>query len=33
MTETGTPLVYSHDYHRGDRFSFDLLRRAETGGG
>jgi GntR family transcriptional regulator len=32
LTETGVPLLYSHDYHRGDRFSFDLLRRAETGG-
>lgn len=28
----GTPVVYSHDYHRGDRFSFDLLRRADQGG-
>jgi GntR family transcriptional regulator len=26
-----TPVIYSHDYHRGDRFSFDLLRRAEEG--
>ena len=25
----GTPVIYSHDYHRGDRFSFDLLRRAD----
>jgi GntR family transcriptional regulator len=32
LSEDGQPLVYSHDYHRGDRFSFDLLRRAETGG-
>jgi len=32
LSEDGQPLVYSHDYHRGDRFSFDLMRRAETGG-
>lgn len=25
----GSPIIYSHDYHRGDRFSFDLLRRAD----
>jgi GntR family transcriptional regulator len=33
LSDTGWPMVYSHDYHRGDRFSFDLVRRAETGGG
>lgn len=27
----GSPIIYSHDYHRGDRFSFDLLRRADEG--
>jgi GntR family transcriptional regulator len=25
----GTPVIYSHDYHRGDRFTFDVLRRVE----
>ncbi len=32
-TEDGRPIIYSHDYHRGDRFSFDVLRRAEPKGG
>ena len=26
-TETGQPVIYSHDYHRGDRFTFHVLRR------
>ena len=25
----GRPIIYSHDYHRGDRFTFEVLRRAE----
>ncbi len=29
LLDDGSPIVYSHDYHRGDRFSFDLLRRAD----
>jgi GntR family transcriptional regulator len=29
LLEDGSPIIYSHDYHRGDRFSFDVLRRAE----
>jgi GntR family transcriptional regulator len=29
LLEDGSPIIYSHDYHRGDRFSFDLLRRSE----
>jgi len=33
LTEEGTPVIYSHDYHRGDRFSFEVLRRAEPRGG
>jgi GntR family transcriptional regulator len=28
-TAAGLPVIYSHDYHRGDRFSFDVLRRAQ----
>lgn len=28
-TEEGTTVIYSHDYHRGDRFTFDVPRRAE----
>jgi GntR family transcriptional regulator len=28
-TAAGEPVIYSHDYHRGDRFSFDVLRRAQ----
>ena len=31
LIEDGTPVIYSHDYHRGDRFSFDLLRRTDQG--
>jgi GntR family transcriptional regulator len=30
-TEEGVPVIYSHDYHRGDRFTFDVPRRAEPG--
>ena len=26
----GTPVLYSHDYYRGDRFSFEVLRRVEA---
>ena len=26
----GTPILYSHDYYRGDRFSFEVLRRVEA---
>ena len=29
-TAAGVPVIYSHDYHRGDRFSFDVLRRAQS---
>ncbi len=29
FTREGTPIIYSHDYHRGDVFTFDVLRRAE----
>ncbi len=29
LDEDGQPVVYSHDYHRGDRFTFDVLRRVE----
>ncbi len=29
LAADGTPLLYSHDYHRGDRLSFEVLRRAE----
>ena len=28
-TAAGVPVIYSHDYHRADRFSFDVLRRAQ----
>jgi GntR family transcriptional regulator len=28
-TEEGVNVIYSHDYHRGDRFTFDVPRRAE----
>ncbi|MGA2872234.1 MAG: GntR family transcriptional regulator [Candidatus Dormibacteria bacterium] len=28
-TEEGVPVIYSHDYHRGDCFTFDVLRRVE----
>jgi GntR family transcriptional regulator len=28
-TDEGVNVIYSHDYHRGDRFSFDVPRRAE----
>lgn len=30
-TRNGHPIIYSHDYHRGDVFTFNVLRRAETG--
>jgi len=29
LAADGTPVIYSHDYHRGDRFNFDVLRRVE----
>lgn len=29
LLEDGAPIIYSHDYHRGDRFSLDVLRRTE----
>jgi len=29
LAADGTPVLYSHDYHRGDRLSFEVLRRAE----
>ena len=28
-TEEGVSVIYSHDYHRGDRFTFDVPRRSE----
>ncbi|HUY25079.1 MAG TPA: GntR family transcriptional regulator [Candidatus Saccharimonadales bacterium] len=28
-TEEGIPVIYSHDYHRGDCFAFDVLRQVE----
>jgi hypothetical protein len=28
-TDEGVNVIYSHDYHRGDRFTFDVPRRAE----
>ena len=27
LSETGRPLIYSHDYYRGDKFTFNVLRR------
>jgi GntR family transcriptional regulator len=29
LLEDGSPIIYSHDYHRGDRFSFDVRRHSE----
>ena len=29
LLDDGSPIIYSHDYHRGDRFSFDVRRHAE----
>ena len=29
LASDGTPVIFSHDYHRGDRFTFDVLRRVE----
>ena len=29
MTDEGTPIVFSYDYHRGTSFTFNVLRRAE----
>lgn len=29
LMEDGSPIIYSHDYHRGDRFSFDVRRHAD----
>ena len=31
-TEEGVSVIYSHDYHRGDRFTFDVPRRAVKNG-
>ena len=28
-TDEGVPVIFSHDYHRGDRFRFDVPRKAE----
>jgi DNA-binding GntR family transcriptional regulator len=30
LIDDGTPVLYSHDYYRGDRFSFEVLRRVEA---
>lgn len=30
FTREGRAIIYSHDYHRGDVFTFNVLRRAET---
>jgi GntR family transcriptional regulator len=30
FTRDGRPIIYSHDYHRGDTFTFNVLRRAES---
>jgi GntR family transcriptional regulator len=30
LSADGTPVLYSHDYYRGDRFSFEVLRRVEA---
>jgi len=30
LAADGTPVLYSHDYYRGDRFSFEVLRRVES---
>lgn len=27
MTSTGEPAIYSHDYYRGDKFTFNVVRR------
>ncbi len=29
LTADGRPIIYSHDYHRGDLFTFQVLRRAD----
>jgi DNA-binding GntR family transcriptional regulator len=29
LAADGTPFLYCHDYHRGDRLPFEVLRRAE----
>jgi GntR family transcriptional regulator len=31
LLEDGSPIIYSHDYHRGDKFSFDVRRHPEHG--
>jgi GntR family transcriptional regulator len=31
LTDDGLPIIYSHDYHRGDLFTFQVLRRADPG--
>jgi GntR family transcriptional regulator len=31
FTRDGRPIIYSHDYHRGDVFTFNVLRRADAG--
>jgi len=30
LIDDGPPVLYSHDYYRGDRFSFEVLRRVEA---
>ena len=30
LAADGIPVLYSHDYYRGDRFSFEVLRRVEA---
>lgn len=30
LAADGKPVIFSHDYHRGDRFTFDVLRRVES---
>ncbi len=29
LTDDGRPIIYSHDYHRGDLFTFQVLRRSD----
>jgi GntR family transcriptional regulator len=29
LDDEGRPIIYSHDYHRGDLFKFNVLRRAD----
>ena len=30
LTATGQPVLFSHDYHRGDKFTFHVLRRRDS---